>query len=281
MDVVTTKEKLREARAAFDSTAVIGLVPTMGNLHAGHMELIKQAQSKCTVVIATIFVNPLQFGPNEDFSSYPRVLEKDSDLLRGRGVHLLFAPSVDEMYPRGGTVDTNVSNPHLTTMLCGERRPGHFDGVATVVGKLFNLTQPDIAFFGEKDWQQLTLIRGMASDLDFPIDVVAVPTVRNTDGLALSSRNSYLDAEERKKAPLLYSTLVSVKERVLCGDTRYSQLEDDACTTLALSGFVPDYISVREGASLQKAAKESTDRRVFGAAFLGKARLIDNIAIDA
>ena len=253
----------------------------MGNLHAGHLKLVDDARSQCTTVIATIFVNPLQFGPNEDFASYPRMLEEDSDQLRSKGTDLLFAPSEEEMYPRGRTSHTNVTVAHLTSMMCGANRPGHFDGVATVVSKLFNLTQPDIAFFGEKDWQQLTLIRGMAGDLDFPLEVVAVPTVRDRNGLALSSRNSYLSTEEVKKAALLYSTLVGVKEKVLAGDSGYRLLEEEAIAALARSGFVPDYVSIREGSTLRNAVAKSTDRRVFGAAHLGKARLIDNIAIDA
>ena len=280
MELVRTKTDLQRIRGTYDSTTVVGLVPTMGNLHEGHLRLIDAAKSKCTRVFATIFVNPLQFGPQEDFDSYPRVVEQDSELLSARGVDLLFAPAMDEMYPRGRDGHTNVSISHLTNMLCGASRPGHFDGVATVVSKLFHIVQPQIAFFGEKDWQQLTLIRTMVEDLDIPVQIVGVPTVRDERGLALSSRNGYLNVDERQRAPLLYATLMRIQEQVLNGNTRYKQLEKEACSSLANSGFVPDYVSIREGNTLQCATVESTDRRVFGAAYLGNARLIDNIPID-
>ncbi len=252
----------------------------MGNLHTGHLRLIEAARSQSAVVVATIFVNPLQFGPKEDFESYPRVLEQDSKLLREHRTDLLFAPSMEEMYPHGRSPHTNVSLGHLTGFLCGSSRPGHFDGVATVVSKLFNLVQPQRAYFGEKDWQQLTLIRAMVHDLDFPIQIVGVPTARSEDGLALSSRNGYLNAEERAKAHLLYESLNRIRQSVLNGDLDYAKLESDAFERLASEGFAPDYVCVREGASLQAATADSTDRRVFGAAHLGSARLIDNIPID-
>lgn len=280
MDLVTTKEQLREARNAFLTTNIVGLVPTMGGLHEGHLALIDNARSRCSRVIATIFVNPLQFGPSEDFESYPRVLKRDSELLEERGVDLLFAPSVNEMYPNGKEDHTTISLPHLTDLLCGRKRPGHFDGVATVVGKLLNLVQPQLAYFGEKDWQQLTLIRAMVSDLDFPSEVVGVPTFRNAQGLALSSRNSYLSREELKKAPLLYSALTQVRSFVLQGESNYLKLESEAAKSLANAGFHPEYVSVREGKTLCTANASSRDRRVFGAVRLGATRLIDNVAID-
>ena len=280
MDVIETKASLRDALQSIDPTSIVGLAPTMGNLHAGHLKLIKAARAESTVVVATIFVNPLQFGPTEDFESYPRVLEPDARLLQEHQTDLLFAPSMDEMYPSGMTRHTNVSLTHLTGVLCGSNRPGHFDGVATVVSKLFNLIQPQRAYFGEKDWQQLTLIRAMVRDLDFPIRIVGVPTVRSEDGLALSSRNGYLNADERAKAPLLYESLSRIRQSVLGGNSDYSKLESEAIDLLASKGFAPEYVSVREGASLHAASPASTDRRVFGAARLGSARLIDNIPID-
>lgn len=252
----------------------------MGGLHDGHLALVDTARSRCSQVIATIFVNPLQFGPNEDFESYPRVLERDAELLKKKGVDLLFAPSVHEMYPNGRDDHTVIALPHLTNVLCGTSRPGHFDGVATVVSKLFNLVQPHVSYFGEKDWQQVTLIRAMVCDLDFPIDIEVVPTFRNNRGLALSSRNSYLDQEQAAKAPLLYSALVQVRDLVLRGENNYAQLEAGATQSLADAGFTPEYISVREGRSLRVANSQSRDRRVFGAARLGETRLIDNLAID-
>lgn len=252
----------------------------MGGLHEGHLALVDAARSQCSTVIATIFVNPLQFGPNEDFASYPRQLERDSQLLEQRGVDLLFAPSVQEMYPNGKSKHTVIALPHLTNVLCGSSRPGHFDGVATVVSKLFHLVQPDIAYFGEKDWQQVTLIRAMVCDLDFPIAIVGVPTLRDGRGLALSSRNSYLSQEQAVKAPLLHLALAHVRDLVLQGKEDYSQLEAEASQSLADAGFIPEYISVREGRTLRIANPQSTDRRAFGAARLGETRLIDNLAID-
>lgn len=280
MELVTTKAQLREARNTVDSTSTVGLVPTMGGLHEGHLALIDFARSQCSKVFATIFVNPLQFGPNEDFENYPRVLERDSELLEERGVDFLFAPSVDEMYPNGRDEHTVIALPHLTNVLCGSSRPGHFDGVATVVSKLFHLVQPQVSYFGEKDWQQITLIRAMAYDLDFPTEIVGVPTFRDSRGLALSSRNSYLSQEQNVKAPLLYTALARVRDLVLLGEDNYSQLETDAFQTLADAGFTPEYVSVRESRTLRVANSQSGDRRAFGAARLGETRLIDNLAID-
>lgn len=252
----------------------------MGGLHEGHLSLVEAARSRCSKVFATIFVNPMQFGPNEDFESYPRVLDRDSKLLEERGVDLLFAPSENEMYPRGKDNHSVIALPHLTNTLCGRNRPGHFDGVATVVSKLFNLVQPHIAYFGEKDWQQVTLIRAMVSDLDFPIEVIGVPTFRDSRGLALSSRNNYLSAKENERAPLLHSIMCRVRDSILQGRDNYADLEANAMKSLSVEGFDPDYISVREGRTLRPPNSQSSDRRVFGAARLGGTRLIDNLAID-
>lgn len=280
MELVTTKAQLREARNAVEPNSTLGLVPTMGGLHEGHLSLVDAARSHCSKIVATIFVNPLQFGPSEDFESYPRALERDSRLLEERGVDILFAPSESEMYPSGKDNHTLVALPHLTDVLCGRNRPGHFDGVATVVSKLFNLVQPQVAYFGEKDWQQVTLIRALVGDLDFPIKVIGVPTFRDNRGLALSSRNSYLSQEENERAPLLHSTMCRIRDLVLRGQENYADLEADAIKALSSEGFDPDYISIREGRTLRPPNSQSRDRRVFGAARLGETRLIDNLAID-
>ncbi|MCY3885019.1 MAG: pantoate--beta-alanine ligase [Gammaproteobacteria bacterium] len=281
MELATTKSQLRMARSGIGPNNVVGVVPTMGGLHEGHLALVDAARSECSVVIVTIFVNPMQFGPSEDFENYPRELEDDSRMLVQRGVDLLFAPSVDEMYPNGRDHHSVVMLPHLTGVLCGRNRPGHFDGVATVVSKLFNIVQPNTAYLGQKDWQQLTIIRAMVRDLDFPLRVVGVPTVRDSRGLALSSRNNYLSVDERAKAPLLYTELARLRDRVLQGEVKYTELESQACKALEDDGFTPDYISVRESHTLKVANSHSKNRRVFGAALLGKARLIDNLAIDS
>lgn len=280
MELATTKTLLRRARNGIDSNNLVGVVPTMGGLHEGHLALVDAARSQCSVVIATVFVNPMQFGPSEDFENYPRVLEDDSRILEQRGVDLLFAPSVDEMYPKGRDHHSVVTLPHLTGVLCGRTRPGHFDGVATVVTKLFNLVQPNTAYFGQKDWQQLTIIRAMVSDLDFPVRIVGVPTVRDSRGLALSSRNNYLNVDEHARASLLYEELARIRDRILQGEVNYAELETQACMNLEDDGFTPEYVSVRESQTLRVADSRSKDRRIFGAAHLGKARLIDNLAID-
>ena len=252
----------------------------MGNLHEGHLELVRIAKERCASVIVSIFVNPMQFGPEEDFASYPRLLEDDAVLLDQLDIDLIFAPSLDDMYPTGRDAQTKVTVPDLTEVLCGERRPGHFDGVTTVVSKLFNLVQPQLAFFGEKDWQQLTVIRRMVLDLDFPLQIIGVPTQRTTDGLALSSRNSYLNAKELKLAPELNRTLFALRDEVLRGNDNYEQLQAKAQKRLAKLGFQPDYVEVRDGSDLRAPGRRTSNRRVFAAAFLGKARLIDNIPID-
>lgn len=253
----------------------------MGNLHEGHLELARVASDSCGSVIVTIFVNPMQFGPNEDFANYPRMLEKDAELLNKVGTDVLFAPSLDEMYPSGRDFQTKVSVPSLTEVLCGKSRPEHFDGVTTVVSKLFHLTKPQIAFFGEKDWQQLTVIKRMVSDLDFPLRIIGVPTQRADDGLALSSRNGYLNALERKLAPKLNRTLHDLREEIVGGDDDYEKLQQEAMERLSDLGFRPEYVEVRDADDLQVPGERTSNRRVFAAAYVGKARLIDNIPIDS
>ena len=279
MDVVHTKKALRTLLRSLP-TRSIGLVPTMGNLHSGHLVLVDRCVRECVFTVATIFVNPLQFGPSEDFGSYPRTLDSDADQLRLHQVDVLFAPTTEEIYPEGRDSHTNITIPELSNILCGEARPGHFDGVATVVAKLFNLTQPNRAYFGEKDWQQLTLIKTMARQLDMPVDVVGVPTQRDDDGLALSSRNQYLTPSERTIAPLLHRTLRDIKHAIDSGARDYDSLERTGVLALSKAGFEPDYVAIRDAVTLKRAADDTRLLRVLGAASLGRARLIDNVGVD-
>lgn len=254
----------------------VGFVPTMGNLHAGHMSLIKQAKKHCDVVIASIFVNPLQFNDQNDLTNYPRTLEQDQALLEENGCSLLFAPTVDEMYPNGQQSQTIVSVPDVSMGLCGGSRPGHFDGVATVVTKLFNMVQADKAFFGEKDFQQLAVIRKMVADLCIPIDIVGIATERNRDGLALSSRNGYLSTEELALAPALYQALQGVANAIQQGNDFATTLEQTQ-ERLNKQGFKVDYLALCREADLKPATADDNQLVVLIAAFLGNARLIDNL----
>ena len=251
----------------------------MGNLHDGHLELVRRAKTDCDVVVTTIFVNPLQFGTNEDLESYPQTFDADRNVLETLEVEILFCPTTEIMYPQGQVFQTKTIVPELGTTLCGESRPGHFDGVTTVVTKLFNLVQPNVAYSGEKDWQQLAIIRKLVLDLNFPIDTIGVPTVRAHDKLALSSRNQYLSENERRLAPQLYQQLCSVRDSVQTGNTDYSSEETKAMNTLSASGFRPDYVAVRDAYTLDHPNDNGNNLRVFGAAYLGRARLIDNIPI--
>ena len=257
----------------------VALVPTMGNLHRGHIHLVERAREQAPRTVVSIFVNPSQFGPNEDYAGYPRTLDADRYQLEAVGLDLLFAPSVATIYLRQLEELTQVSVPVLSQVLCGASRPIHFDGVATVVSKLFNLVQPDVALFGEKDWQQLLIIRRMAADLDVPIEIIGIPTVRESDGLAMSSRNVYLSAEERAAAPTLYVTLQAMVERWQTGERDYVVLELEAKARLAAARFRPDYFEFRRANDLQLPAREDTELRVFAAAWLGRARLIDNVPV--
>ena len=258
---------------------LIAFVPTMGNLHAGHMSLVEEARRRARRVVVSIFVNPMQFGPGEDFERYPRTLAEDSRMLKEAGVDLLFAPTVAEIYPRGHGAATRIEVPEVSEGLCGEFRPGHFVGVATVVAKLFNLVQPDIAVFGQKDYQQLAVIRRMVTDLCFPIEIIGAPTVREADGLALSSRNGYLSASERARAPLIYQLLSRIARAIGQGARDFRRLEAEAEAELKAAGFEPEYISVRQRETLKVA--EAGDRAlvVLAAARLGTTRLIDNLEI--
>ncbi|ODC04690.1 pantoate--beta-alanine ligase [Terasakiispira papahanaumokuakeensis] len=254
----------------------IALVPTMGHLHAGHISLISAARQHADIVVATIFVNPMQFGPNEDFDSYPRTLEADQQKLAEAGCDLLFAPTIDTLYPQGLSHHTVIHVPEVSAGLCGQDRPGHFDGVATVVTKLFNLVQPDVACFGQKDYQQVAVIRKMVADLCMSIDIITVPTVRAADGLALSSRNSYLSPQQRDLAPRLYATLQALGQKL--PHHHLSALETEGYQALKAEGFKPDYVEIR-ALDLSPATAATKAWVILAAARLGETRLIDNLII--
>lgn len=278
MQIINHLEKLRIATNALRSDgATLGLVPTMGALHAGHMELVRSARKSCDAVVVSIFVNPTQFGQNEDLDAYPRQLEADSALCREEGVELIWAPTVDQVYPAGFSTSVSVSG--VSEGLCGGSRPGHFDGVALVVAKLFNQVQPSHAFFGEKDYQQLAVIRRMARDLDFPLEIVGVPTVRAEDGLALSSRNAYLSADERRRAATLPHAMTKAAARLRAGEPA-EEVFGDAKTAILSEGFASiDYLEMRDAETLEKLSEYRPPARLIAAARIGPARLIDNIAI--
>jgi pantoate--beta-alanine ligase len=278
--VTELKREIARLRAAGRR---IAFVPTMGNLHAGHRHLMEVARRHADAVVASIYVNPLQFGPSEDFAAYPRTPEADRVLCEATGVELLFFPDDAAIYPRGREASTRVEVPGVSDILCGAARPGHFSGVATVVNRLFQLVTPDVALFGKKDYQQLLVIRLMASDFDLPVEIVGVDTVRDADGLALSSRNAYLAPAERRIAPRLYATL-----QALAGQTssravppgEWAGYEAEATRTLEAAGFRPDYISVRRRQDLAPPGPGDRQLVILVAAWLGKARLIDNLEVE-
>lgn len=274
---VTTVAELRDFvhQAKFKGLSV-GFVPTMGNLHAGHMSLIKHANKQCDVVIASIFVNPLQFNDQSDLTNYPRTLEQDQALLTENGCNLLFAPTVSEMYPNGQESQSIVSVPDVSMGLCGGSRPGHFDGVATVVSKLFNMVQADKAFFGEKDFQQLAVIRKMVADLCIPVEIIGVATERNEEGLALSSRNGYLSANELALAPAIFKALNEVATAIQQGNDFATTL-DETQQRLSKQGFKVDYLALCRESDLKPATTDDDKLVILVAAFLGSARLIDNL----
>lgn len=277
-------QTVAEFRAACDGLrgagARIGLVPTMGALHVGHLALAEFARNRGAVPVLTIFVNPTQFGPNEDFARYPRTLERDLELCAERGVAHVFVPSVEEMYPAGEQTRINVAK--LTDVLCGPKRPNHFEGVATVVAKLFNATGPCLSVFGRKDYQQLQVIRRMARDLLFPVEVLGHPIVREADGLALSSRNAYLDARERALAPLIFRELGAAARAFAQGERRAAALRRPVAEALDKAGFRVDYVELVGAESLEPISDDSvvSERALLAvAAFLGKTRLIDNFVL--
>jgi pantoate--beta-alanine ligase len=278
VDSVNRIHTVRERVAAWRGEGLsVGLVPTMGNLHRGHLALLQLALERAARVVVSIFVNPLQFGAGEDLDRYPRTLEHDREALAREGAHLLFVPTDFEMYPVGFERSTVVDVGEFSGILEGQSRPGHFVGVATVVTKLFNIVMPDIAVFGEKDYQQLVVVGRLVRDLCLPIEIVAAPTVRDPDGLALSSRNQYLSRGERRRAPRLHEVLRSVRERILDGAADWEALEAEAFAALVKAGFEPDYVSVRRAADLLPPRAGDHDFVVLAAARLGKTRLIDNV----
>lgn len=276
--IVTTVAALREVRAAWRRAGeTIGFVPTMGALHEGHLALVKAAKADCRRVVVSIFVNPTQFAPNTDFEAYPRDLAGDAAKLAPLGVDAVFAPTVDEMYPAGFATTVTVAG--LTEGLCGPHRPGHFAGVATVVAKLFGQVGPTRAYFGEKDWQQLQVVRRMARDLDLPLEIVGIPTVREADGLAMSSRNAYLSAAERQRARRLYRVLHDAADALAAGAPAAAEIAK-AIAALERDGFKPiDYVEVVEAESLRPVARVVGPCRIAAAAWLGKTRLIDNLPV--
>lgn len=264
---------LNPARSA---RKIIGFIPTMGNLHQGHLNLVREARKLCDVVVVSIFVNPIQFGPNEDFDNYPRTLEQDQQLLADVGCDIVFAPTVEQMYGNKPRL-TNISVSGITNDLCGLQRPGHFDGVAVVVTKLFNIVQPNYAFFGQKDYQQLAVIRQFVQDLNIPLEVIGVPIARAEDGLALSSRNGYLSEQERATAPVIFQSLKTAEQQLHAGKTLQEALAGIR-QTLTDAGLVVDYVEARTP-ELQKIDEFNQDVVILIAAKLGKTRLIDNLQI--
>jgi pantoate--beta-alanine ligase len=276
MQIVTSVAALREAiRQWRQAGQSIGFVPTMGNLHAGHIKLVSTAKQQADKVVASIFVNPTQFGPNEDFASYPRTEQQDQEKLMASGADLLFLPAVTEMYPH--VAQTNISVGALSGLHCGASRPGHFDGVALVVCKLLNMVQPDLLLLGEKDFQQLTLIRQMVADLNIPVTVQGVATVREDDGLAMSSRNGYLSEQQRLQAPKLYQALCAARDEILAGHDDYPAVAGRQRQDLQQAGFAVDYFSICRSQDLLPAGSSDPGLLILAAAKLGNTRLIDNL----
>jgi pantoate--beta-alanine ligase len=275
-DIREVRRRLHRWRAGGETIAI---VPTMGNLHRGHVDLMRIARENADRVVATIFVNPTQFGPGEDYARYPRTIRPDVGKLLSAGVDALFAPGVREIYPRGVGESTVVSVPGISADLCGAFRPVHFAGVTSVVLRLFNIVTPDCAVFGEKDFQQLVIVRKMVSDLNLPIRIIGGKTVREPDGLALSSRNQYLTAGERARAPELYRALKAAAQALHARDAKQSVVERAAMHALRRSGFRPEYFAIREAKTLRVPEKPVGNLRILAAAWLGRARLIDNIPV--
>jgi pantoate--beta-alanine ligase len=280
MDIRYDLESLRSAIAGWKRSGLrIALVPTMGNLHDGHLSLLEHARTLGERTVVSIFVNPIQFGQGEDYQRYPSTLEEDKVKLEAAGLDLLFAPDLDQLYPGGTDEDTRVTVPGLSSILCGRFRPEHFSGVATVVTKLFLNIQPDVALFGEKDYQQLLVIRRLVHDLCMPVDVIGMPIIREADGLAKSSRNAYLTAEQRRRAAVLYQTLTDAAAAVQKGESELAAIEQEGLARLEQAGFRPEYFSIRRNADLADPGPGDRDLRILVAAWLGEARLIDNLAV--
>lgn len=280
MHTVQTIAALRQAVSDAKKQGLrVGFVPTMGNLHEGHLTLIDRARQSAEFIVCSIFVNPLQFGASEDLDAYPRTLAADSEKLASRQCDVLFTPSVTEMYPNGLAAETKVDVPTLGDHHCGASRPGHFVGVATVVAKLFNMAQADVAVFGQKDFQQLAIIRKMASDLCFPLEIIGLPTSRETDGLARSSRNGYLNAEERQRAPMIYQQLLACQAALKAEQHDLSALRQNVTAQLTAAGFVMDYLNFADPRTLELLDTAQPEMVILIAAKLGTTRLIDNIVV--
>jgi pantoate--beta-alanine ligase len=280
LDTVTTIAAVREHVQAWRREGLrVAFIPTMGNLHAGHVSLIEAARRHGERFVASIFVNPMQFGPNEDWANYPRTPGEDERMLANAGCNLMFIPDVAEIYPKGFERATRIEVPGLSRILDGEFRPGHFEGVTTIVATLFHIVEPHVAIFGEKDFQQLVIIRRMVADLCMPIEIVGAATVRDYDGLAMSSRNQYLTAAERALAPQIYIALEAAATRVRAGDVDFASIESAGFRELESTGFRPEYFSVRKAADLSPATPQARELVILTAARLGKARLIDNVQV--
>lgn len=278
---IETIESLRAYRKKWrDASTSVAFVPTMGNLHEGHLQLVKVAKTLANKVVVSIFVNPMQFGANEDLDAYPRTLAADKAKLEAEGVDALFFPSVCDIYPDNLSQQTFVEVPGISDMWCGASRPGHFRGVATIVCKLFNMVQPDVACFGEKDFQQLQVIRSMVNDLSLPIEVIGVPTQRQNDGLALSSRNGYLSLEQRLQAAQVYATMEKMRDAIIAQQQSYSDIVEAAHIKLEAAGFKPDYIAICNQENLKPAEDTDTKLVILVAVFLGATRLIDNLQVS-
>ena len=281
MQSITEIKSLRsQIRAWRQAGLSVALVPTMGNLHRGHFSLVEKAKTLADKVVVSIFVNPMQFGANEDLDNYPRTLDADKQGLAELETDILFIPSVEAIYPNGLGVQSFVDVPGISMGYCGGSRPGHFKGVATVVTKLFNLVQPDYACFGEKDFQQLQVVKTMARDLSIPVEIIGVPTMREVSGLAMSSRNGYLSTEERQTAPVLFNTLKHCAQQLENGNKDFATLESEAKSALEDAGLKPDYFSIAQRDTLKAATLEDTRFVILAAAFLGSVRLIDNLQVE-
>ena len=281
MHIINSKEELNEQLDAWrNAREHVALVPTMGNLHAGHASLVKLAREHAERVVVSVYVNPTQFGESEDYKEYPRTLERDTRRLKQELADVLFVPSDDVVYPHGLEQATVVSVPGLTEHFCGASRPGHFDGVTTVVARLFALVQPHAAVFGQKDYQQQLVIRYMAEDLNLPIRIITGETVREEDGLAMSSRNQYLDDEQRRVAPRLHDALDRIAAALATGNRNFADLEADAARRLTEAGFDVDYVAIRRAENLAEPDRDCDELVVLAAATLGAARLIDNVVVS-
>ncbi|MDH5408504.1 MAG: pantoate--beta-alanine ligase [Gammaproteobacteria bacterium] len=280
MQICSSIESMRTLIHEWKSSGqTVGFVPTMGNLHEGHLKLVEEANKRSDRVVVSIFVNPMQFGENEDFDNYPRTQEQDIEKLKGLSTDAVFIPSADDIYPEQIDRSSFVEVPELSTILCGASRPGHFRGVTTVVNKLFNIVQPDCAVFGLKDYQQFIIIKKMVDDLKMPVQMIGVETVRESDGLAKSSRNGYLNQQQRQQAATIYEILRSIKTEIQQGRKDYLALEKEGLGQLEKVGFKPDYVAIRCAESLQVPAAETRTLAILVAAWLGNTRLIDNIRL--